>query len=273
MSQDDLGDRMKEFESLEAGRRLMSQLPICVRIDGRSFSKFTRGLMRPYDERMSRCMIETTKYLVEQTKALIGYTQSDEISLVYYQENYNSQNFFNGKVQKLTSVLASLATVKFNSLLPEHLPEKAGLLPVFDCRVWNVPNIIEAVNTLVWREIDATKNSVSMAARHYFSHNELQDKGRADMMDMLHSKGVNWNDYPTFFKRGTYIQRRVKMMPFPKDKIQFQPPEHEIHTNPDLMVERSVIEELILPPITKIINKVGVILRGEQPEHAASDPI
>src|ERR1700741_264409 len=109
---DAFGDRMKLYEMTEAGRRLMPLVPVMARIDGRSFSGFTRKLERPYDKRLSDLMIETTRWLVEITVACMGYTQSDEISLTWYSESSESQVFFDGRIQKMVSQLASLATVK-----------------------------------------------------------------------------------------------------------------------------------------------------------------
>ncbi|KKL92895.1 hypothetical protein LCGC14_1880070, partial [marine sediment metagenome] len=106
---DNFGDRMKMYEKAESGRRFMPLLPVYARLDGRSFSRFTKGFNRPYDKRMSEAMIDTTKYLVEETNALIGYSQSDEISLVWYSDSIDSQIFFDGKIQKMVSVLAALA--------------------------------------------------------------------------------------------------------------------------------------------------------------------
>ena len=154
-TQDDFGDRMKLYEQAEAGRRTLPLLPVCARIDGRSFSSWTRGLARPFDPGLSRAMVETTKTLVEETKARIGYTQSDEISLVFKADRFESELFFDGKIQKLVSVLASLATAHFNALVPELIPTKTGKLAVFDARVWTVPNDEEAANVLLWREKDA----------------------------------------------------------------------------------------------------------------------
>lgn len=260
----DLGDRMKLLEQVEAGRRLMPLLPVCVRLDGKGFSRFTRGLNRPYDLGMSRAMALTAKFLVEESGARIGYTQSDEISLILESDTYDSQIFFDGKIQKLTSVLASMATAKFNSLIPEHLPSKVGKFAMFDCRVWNVPNRTEAVNTLVWREIDATKNSVSMAARTLYSHKELENKGRADMMDMLMAKGVNWNDYPAFFKRGIYYQRRQMMVELTEEERLRIPERHRPAEG--TKVERTRVIELGLPPLTKVANRVEVVFSGAEPE-------
>ena len=108
-----LGDRMKMYEHREVGRRAMPRLPICVRIDGKTFSRFTRNLARPYDERLSELMVHTAEVLVEKTGARIGYTQSDEISLILYSDSPNSQVYLDGRIMKLTSILASIATGVF----------------------------------------------------------------------------------------------------------------------------------------------------------------
>lgn len=263
---DDLGDRMKLYEQAEAGRRLMPLLPALARIDGRCFSQFTRGLERPYDARLSRLMQSVTAFLVAETNACVGYTQSDEISLAWLSTDFNSQIFFDGKIQKMCSVLAAMASVEFNRLCPIELPlDYAMKRPVFDCRVWNVPSVTEGANAFLWREIDATKNSVAMAARAYYSHKELDGKGRADMQDMLHDKGVNWNDYPAFFKRGSYIQRRVSSRPFTAEEIDRLPPKHEARANPALVVERTDYRQLDLPPLSKITNREQVLFFGHEP--------
>jgi tRNA(His) guanylyltransferase len=103
---------------------------------------------------------------------------------------------------------------------------------------------------------------VAMAARAYYSHREIDGKGRADMQDMLHAKGVNWNDYPAFFKRGTYVQRRKVMKPFSAAELEKLPAKHEARSNPNLMIERSEIRVLELPPITSIDNREAVIFDG-----------
>ncbi len=169
---DNFGDRMKRYEKAESGRRFMPLLPVYARLDGRSFSKFTKGFGRPFDKRMTSVMIDTAKYLVNETHALIGYTQSDEISLVWYSDSIDSQIFFDGKIQKMVSVLASLATVMFNECCQMNSLQNAAvsMRPIFDCRVFQLQNKMEATNALLWREQDATKNAISMAARSMFGH-------------------------------------------------------------------------------------------------------
>ncbi len=205
-----LGDRIKTYEKLETSDRFMPMLPIYARIDGRSFSKFTKGMTKPYDRTLSRIMMEVTKYLVEETGACIGYTQSDEISLVFLQKSMESDVFFSGKKQKMVSVLAGLATAKFVELALKFYPDEcAKRLPVFDCRVFQVPSKVEAVNCFVWRSQDAVRNSIQMAGRAVFSHSDLDRKNQSNILDMLiNEKGINWNDYPKFFKEGTFWQRQ-----------------------------------------------------------------
>lgn len=261
---DSFGDRMKMFEMAEAGRRLMPQLPIIARIDGQGFSKFTRGLNRPYDERLSKLMVATTKYLVEKTEAQCGYTQSDEITLGWRGDN--REMLYSGRISKLTSALAAWATGFFNKKMPEFLPEEwQEKIATFDCRVWNMPNLAEGANAFLWREQDATKNSISMAARAYYSHKAIKNKKGPEMQEMLWQKGINWNDYPAFFKRGTYIQRRLVQRPFTPEEVNQLPEKHDYFRNPQLIVERTECIALELPPLKKVLNRAKVIFNGHDP--------
>ena len=206
-----LGDRMKSYEFPSTTRKAFKGQPLVVRLDGKSFHTFTKGLKRPYDERLSRLMVETTKALVDRFQAKVGYTQSDEITLVWNIECDGSAEFpFDGRFQKMESLLAAYATAVFNKKLAEYLPEKAEQLPIFDARAFVVPNLMEAYHAILWRQQDATKNAISMAAQSMFSHKSLQKKNSSEMQEMMWSQhGVNFNDYPAFFKRGTFV-RRVK---------------------------------------------------------------
>lgn len=209
-SKDNMGDRMKMYERMSTEDFLIPNLPVCLRLDGRGFSKFTKDMKRPYDERMSKLMIETTQYLVKEFHGLVGYTQSDEISIIFKNE-YKSEMIFNGKISKILSVIASACSVFFALKARELFPEKhigTYTFPQFDCRVYNVPSWIEASNAVLWREQDATKNSISMLAQHHFSHKSLQSKNAKDMLSMLEEKNVIWGDCPSFFKRGTYVKRQ-----------------------------------------------------------------
>lgn len=265
MSNDSLGDRMKEYES-RTDVFLLPLIPVMARMDGRSFHTFTAGLERPYDKRLSELMVETTKFMVAETNARCGYCQSDEITLVWLSEEIDSQIFFDGRVLKMVSILAAITSSYFNKRLAEFLPEKADQMPVFDARVWNVPTEWEATNSFIWREQDATRNSLSMAAQAYYSHEELHGKSGADKHELLFQKGINWNDYPYFFKRGTYARRREVKTRFTTEELASLPPKHAAHTNPNLEIKRTaVMAEVDFPPLVKIANREGVIIHGEAP--------
>lgn len=260
------GDRLKTYEGIEANRTLIPLLPVMARLDGRAFHTFCRGLRKPYDPRMTRLMAEVTAYLVDETNALAGYCQSDEISLVWLSTDPKSQILFNGRVQKLVSILAALATAKFNQLLPKHLPEKAGVMPVFDCRVWNVPNKMEAANTFLWREADATRNAVNAAGQANFSHKELQGKHPGQVQEMLWSqKGINFNDYPAEFKRGVWVRKVRVQKPFTAEEIEKLPQRHAARTNPGLLVERWELQEIDMLPFGRVANRVEVLFDGVAP--------
>lgn len=260
------GDRMKFYENQTCGIKLLPRIPVIARLDGKGFSKFTRGLRRPYDERLSNLMIELTKYLVKETNANCGYTQSDEITLMWYVDDPKSSIYFDGRYFKMVSDLSAMASVFFNKKLVEYLPEKSDKWPRFDCRVFNVPTLDEAVNTFLWREQDATKNSITMAASAFYSHKQLHKKNGSEKQEMLFEKGINWNDYPAFFKRGTYVQRKRILRKFTTHELEKLPKKHIARKNPDLMIERWVVDRIDLPPLMKINNKVDVIVFGKDVE-------
>ena len=261
-----LNDRMYLYEGMETKKRFLPKLPVIARLDGRSFHSFTKGLGRPYDERLSNLMVAVTEFLVDESCAKIGYSQSDEITLIFYSDDLESQIFFTGKPYKMISILAAMASTKFNELLPEYIPEKAQYIALFDCRVWSVPDKEEAVNVLVWREQDATRNSISMAAQSNYSHKKLQNKNTDEMQEMLFQKGINWNDYPPFFKRGTYVQRTKVVRKFTVDELDKLPQKHNARSNPDLMVERTIVKVLDMSPILQVENRLDVVFDGSSPE-------
>jgi tRNA(His) 5'-end guanylyltransferase len=243
-----------------------------IRLDGNGFSKWTKGLKRPYDERMTNLMIDTTKFLAEKTNSVINFCQSDEISICLYTDQESTELFFNGKIQKLTSIVAAMCTAFFNKNVPKYIPEKTDTLAWFDCRVWNVPSLVEATNVFIWRELDATKNAISMVAQHHFSHKQLQNKNGKEMQEMLFTeKGINFNDFASCFKRGSYIRRVKKMTKFSFEEICNLPEKHAARFDPDLVIERNVIERVELPPMAKVINKVDVLFHGKDPEILSVD--
>jgi tRNA(His) 5'-end guanylyltransferase len=263
--EDNFGDRMKMLEGTEAARRFIPLLPVCARLDGKAFHTWTADLERPYDARLSQIMEEVTAFLVKETCALVGYTQSDEISLVFYSDNYDAKIFFDGRIHKMTSVLAAMTAAKFNELAaslprPEGKPRR---LAFFDCRVWQAPTLEEAANVLVWREMDATRNSVSCAAQSVYERKNLMGVKTSDLHEMLHDKGINWNDYPDFFKRGSYYARRRAEKEMTPEELARIP--GKFRPAPGHKVERTEVVRLPMPPITKVATRVGVLFKGEDP--------
>lgn len=268
---DALGARMKIYEAAEAGRRLMPQLPAIARIDGRAFHSFTKGLERPFDPILGAAMVDTTIALVRETGATMGFTQSDEITLAWLAPTPQAKIWFDGRVAKMTSQLGALATLTFYRLMVLALPAYAERLPTFDARVWNVPNRDEGANVFLWREWDATKNSLSMAASTYYSEPQLDGKDGRAKRGMLERVGVNWEAYPMGFKRGTFVQRRTVARPFTMPERATLPPRHAAHADPGLMVERTLIAPLEMPAFVSVVNRAEVIFDGAAPIAPAAE--
>lgn len=220
---DNLGTRMKTFYEQIPKTKLMRRTPVIIRIDGKAFHTFTRGFKRPFDDVLIKTMQETTKYLCENIQGcVLGYTQSDEISLVLVDyQRFETCAWFDYEIQKMCSIAASMATMVFNRVFSEtvsDLPVKDTKLmdtyfeaaysgAMFDARVFNIPRE-EVTNCIYWRQLDASRNSIQMVGQANFSHKELQNKSCNNIQDMLMTqKGINWNDFPTYQKRGSCVVR------------------------------------------------------------------
>ena len=224
---------MKEFYENVPKTNLMRRTPVVIRIDGKAFHSFTKGFKRPFDEVLIKTMQETTKYLCENIQGcVLGYTQSDEISLVLVDyQRFETSAWFDYEVQKMCSIAASMATMAFNKFFYENVFLYNGMASVdmsnkkypykeiyakaiekgamFDARCFNIPKE-EVTNYIYWRQLDASRNSIQMVGQANFSHKELQNKSCNDIQDMLmEQKGINWNDYPTVCKRGTAVIKKI----------------------------------------------------------------
>lgn len=259
-TKDSLGDRMKQYEYVETSRLLIPRLPTIVRIDGKNFHTYTKGFCKPFDVRIRTAMTETTKRLVEETNAVIGYTQSDEITLILPDDR---PVLFEGRIFKLVSYLASFATMVFNQTM-EFEDKKYA---TFDCRIFQVPSREEACNHLIWRELDAVRNSVQALAHKHFSHKQLQNLNTDQLKNLLSGKGIDWNTTCSpYCKRGVYIKRRIIERKFTKEELKKLPPKHQAKTNPELIVTRSELNEIYFPYYLKDIeNRMGVIYLNELP--------
>lgn len=238
MDRSDLANRMKEFYEQIPKIKLMRRTPVIIRIDGKAFHTFTSGFKRPFDDILIKTMQETTKYLCENIQGcVLGYTQSDEITLVLVDyQKFETSAWFDYEVQKMCSIAASMTTMAFNKFFLDNVDisyqkefYERGLdqgctlsefdkleaeyeiyynkvnKAMFDARVFNIPKE-EVTNCIYWRQLDASRNSVQMVGQANFSHKELQNKTCNMIQDMLMTqKGINWNDLPTYQKRGTCV--------------------------------------------------------------------
>lgn len=198
-SKDTLGDRMKRYEN-QFRNTLMHRMPAIIRVDGKAFHTFTKGMQKPFDSFMSHSMQETAKYLVQNIQnARLAYVQSDEISILMVDYNtYTSQQWFDGNINKIVSISAAMASTKFTELI--------GKTALFDSRVFSISEN-EVNNYFIWRQQDAVRNSIQAVAQSHYSSKQLHGKNTSQLQEMIFQKGENWNDYQPHLKRGAFYDR------------------------------------------------------------------
>lgn len=227
---DDLGDRMKDFYEDRTRYKLARRTNTIIRIDGKAFHTYTKGLNRPFDEGLIKDMNSTTKFLCQNIQgAKFGYVQSDEISiLITDYDDITTHAWFDGNLQKMASIAASLATSEFNRLRMyrkffenEVDPQEYGQtaydmsisdifsikLAQFDARVFQIPSQEEVINYFIWRQQDATRNSIISVAQSLYSTKELHGVKTTEMQELIFQKGINWNDFTPREKRGSIIRK------------------------------------------------------------------
>jgi tRNA(His) 5'-end guanylyltransferase len=226
-----------------------------IRIDGVCFSTFTKGIQKPFDSRLTHAMVKTTVDLVSRFQAVMGYHQSDEISLVFEAadveemavvENKDSKKRkrpgshpYGGRVQKLVSTAASYAAARLNYYLARYLwddvtPQVAERMKsstaYFDGRVVPCDDANSVMEAIYWRSnVDGLKNAISMIANYHFKHTELQSKSTKVKLDMLEEKGIRvFEDYSLRVLFGTWVKKEeylIHDMLHPKTK---QPLPHPV---------------------------------------------
>lgn len=206
---DSLGDRIKSQYEDRTRIMLPRRTYTIVRVDGKAFHTWTRGLARPYDTTLMLCMDEAAKKLCKDAAGSeFAFVQSDEISLLLTDfRKPESAAWFDGNLQKLASVCASIVTAAFNIAVAQSgLPKDPDA--TFDARAFVIPDPVETDNYFRWRQKDAERNSVAMLSQAYASAKQLHGKGREAQHDIIHEAGDNWNDHPASFKRGRAIVYR-----------------------------------------------------------------
>ena len=186
-----------------------------LRIDGKAFHSFTKDLEKPFDRGLNDAMDFTTRLLCCQVQgSILAYVQSDEISILFTDlQSEESQIWFGGNIQKIVSVGSSIATSRFNEYRNIHLFNN-GISNLkyanFDARVFHISNWIEVYNYFVWRNNDCMRNSVQMVARSLFSHNQLNNKSCSDIIPMIESMGIDWDNYDPSCKYGRIVYNKTR---------------------------------------------------------------
>jgi tRNA(His) guanylyltransferase len=276
MKNDALGDRMKEFYEDRTRIKLPRRTYTIIRIDGKAFHTYTKGLQRPFDDGLIEDMNATTTYLCKNIQgAKFGYVQSDEISLVLTDfDELGTHAWFDNNLQKMVSVAASMATSEFNrlrliracnnsmgdyieNLLTENEIQKFRMAE-FDARAFQIPFIDEVENYFIWRQQDAVRNSISSVAQSLYSTKELHGVKTDGMQELIFQKGINWNDYDFRKKRGAVIAKvettLIKTIQGPNEEVietEFTRNKWQVVETPTFTQDREFIKGL-LKTLTKI---------------------
>ena len=245
---DDIGDRFKAYERC-FDYTLPRRMPMVIRVDGRSFHSIK--LAKPFDTEFFSYMSGTAIALCKAIQgAVLAYFQSDEISIIARDDMQPNTEAWAGKrLSKVVSLSAAVATEAFN----DHAEGRYGDGRHFDSRAFVLPDLSEVTNYLIWRQQDATRNSVSMAAHAAFSHKSLQNVNSNGMIDRLREAGKPWEDTPTHFKRGA-VCRPVKVLKeVPFNGLTVERREWQIDTEiPVFTQDRAYIEALYRAPETAV---------------------
>lgn len=203
----DIGERMKKNYEDRSRIKLLRKTPVIIRLDGKSFHTVTKNAKKPFDRGFLNCMYNTSLYLLRYVQgAKCVYTQSDEISLLLTDfDNIETEAWFDYNLQKIVSISAAMASVKFNNELQyvSHLRDNVAL---FDSRAFNVPRE-EVCNYFIWRQKDCIRNSIQMLGRSYFTQQELLNVSCHNIKEMLLSINVDWDNFEDCLKYGVFMNK------------------------------------------------------------------
>jgi tRNA(His) 5'-end guanylyltransferase len=268
-----LGDRIKMYERQYTSFMINPALPFIARVDGRAFHTYTHKMEKPFDARFTTAMCKTAMKLTESFSPTITYVQSDEITLLF---KPTMEPPFGGKLSKLNSNIASAATYWFGQYIDSSVPTVG--IPLFDCRVFNLPDEWEAVNALRFRYRDAVRNAVSAATRYKFGHSTCTGKNTQEKLQMIES---DWDSYPRTARYGEFFRRALVMRPVEVDRSTLNP---EVAARvPEFCMRHAIIpytvnavhdgiatDEYLTSPeygIECITNMPDVLFRNEAPKY------
>jgi tRNA(His) guanylyltransferase len=208
---DAIGDRMKENYENRSRFSLSRRSYTIIRVDGKAFHTYTRGLLRPFDDGLIEDMDATAAYLCKNVMgAKLAFVQSDEISILLTDfDDLGTEAWFDNNLQKICSVSASMATRAFNECRLKRLGIDKMKWAEFDSRVFQIPQKTEVENYFIWRQQDTTRNSISSVAQTLYSSKQLHGKNTDVQQELIFQKGINWNDYAPKYKRGRIILKET----------------------------------------------------------------
>lgn len=207
-----LGDRIKRYEAV-TNMHATRRMPLMIRVDGRAFHTFTRGMDRPFDQKIINAMVDAASAVAKEMQGFkAAYIQSDEATFcITDYDRIETEAWFDYDLFKVISISAAIMTANFI----KHIGTDKS--PVFDSRAFSVP-ADDVVNAFLWRAKDWERNSLQMYSRAHFSHKQLHGKGRSDMHEMLHGIGRNWaTDLTEQQKNGTFLIATESGMAFRYD--------------------------------------------------------
>lgn len=246
-----LEDKCSYYRSL-TDYKLLPNSYVLVMVDGRSFSHMIKNkFQKPFDNDFIRMMNETAQYVCKNVQGCkFAYVQSDEISFVLTDfDTPTTGSFYNNRLCKMQSIIASLTTAKFNQLMMLYrLQNNMGINPgdcienaplyQFDCKCWNVPSINDVFAWFLYRQIDCIRNSKQQTAQTYLPHNALMNKDTNEQIDLLISeKGIDWNEFDDDKKYGRFIYKEEVTMTNPDNKETFTRNKWTVHPGFPLMTD------------------------------------
>ena len=206
MNFDDLDKKMRIYEQ-SIDQRILPEMYMVARLDGRSFSRLTKEICdfeAPFDVRFRDMMVNTVKALMDcGFRVVYGFTESDEISLLFHPE----ENTFGRKVRKFNSILAGQASAVFSLQLGQPI--------AMDCRIVPLPNEEKVRDYFLWRQEDAHRNALN-AHCYWMLRREGLDAGAATAEldgksvswknELLFSRDINFDKLPAWQKRGIGVR-------------------------------------------------------------------
>lgn len=277
---DSLGKRMKRYEAVSNSAMLIPDLPLYARIDGRHFSKLTKGLGYPFEGveeskrwfGFVRLMRTVAQDLMCEFKCDIAETHSDEISLGW--KNIKTAPF-EGRYFKLVSNLASFATSSFLTHVfeskerfdisekPEYSKPYFEIIerkPSFDCRVYQVPDLMELANCFVWRQNDCIRGAINQYAQQFFSHKQLEGKSQKERLEMCEKDEHFFDNESHWVKMCYFLLKNTALVDMPDEFKKFHP------ENKSGKIVRTTFVSPYVPELTKIKNKVEYLFESATPE-------